>query len=219
MVHLADSPLFTCGASLVWSAEFAACSQKLTFSANSRDGDVSARSFDDLYQIGVHFSCYQHEVSISHMDTKYQWVDHGESEKGRLMAYESVKKVTANISGTCLQCSLVMRHLRLDLRSSRLTAKLLAFKGKDFLRSGSSGFLQLEDKVTLLLYKDYQLRAQEWWGYPRPEYQAYVANATSTHIPRLARQLLGFAAGFLPFQQNLSRKFYAESSTLGVLSS
>ena len=93
--------------------------------------------------------------------------------------------------------------------------KLLAFKGKistsaqDLLE-----FLQLEDKMTLLLYKIINYAERKSDEDTRvAKYQAYVANATSAYT-QVGEATSWFAAELLAIPAESVEKFYAEVSAL-----
>ena len=93
--------------------------------------------------------------------------------------------------------------------------KLLAFKGKistsaqDLLE-----FLQLEDKMTLLLYKIINYAERKSDEDTRvAKYQAYVANATSAYT-QVGEATSWFAAELLAIPAEFIEKFYAEVPAL-----
>ena len=106
--------------------------------------------------------------------------------------------------------------MRLDSRSLRLTAqKLLAFKGKISTSAQALlEFLQLEDQMTLLLYKIINYAERKSDEDTRvAKYQAYVANATSVYT-QVGEATSWFAAELLAIPAESVEKFYAEVPAL-----
>ena len=93
--------------------------------------------------------------------------------------------------------------------------KLLAFKGK--ISSSAQAlleFLQLEDKMTLLLYKIINYAERKSDEDTRvAKYQAYVANATSAYT-QVGEATSWFAAELLAIPAESVEKFYAEVPAL-----
>lgn len=93
--------------------------------------------------------------------------------------------------------------------------KLLAFKGKISTSSQALlEFLQLEDKMTLLLYKIINYAERKSDEDTRvAKYQAYVANATSAYT-QIGEATSWFAAELLAIPAESVEKFYAEVPAL-----
>ena len=93
--------------------------------------------------------------------------------------------------------------------------KLLAFKGKISTSAQSLlEFLQLEDKMTLLLYKIINYAERKSDEDTRvAKYQAYVANATSAYT-QVGEATSWFAAELLAIPAESVEKFYAEVPAL-----
>ena len=93
--------------------------------------------------------------------------------------------------------------------------KLLAFKGKISTSAQALlEFLQLEDKMTLLLYKIINYAERKSDEDTRvAKYQAYVANATSAYT-QVGEATSWFAAELLAIPAESVEKFYAEVPTL-----
>ena len=93
--------------------------------------------------------------------------------------------------------------------------KLLAFKGKISTSSQALlEFLQLEDKMTLLLYKIINYAERKSDEDTRvAKYQAYVANATSAYT-QVGEATSWFAAELLAIPAESVEKFYAEVPAL-----
>ena len=93
--------------------------------------------------------------------------------------------------------------------------KLLAFKGKISTSAQALlEFLQLEDKMTLLLYKIINYAERKSDEDTRvAKYQAYVANATSAYT-QVGEATSWFAAELLAIPAESVEKFYAEVSAL-----
>ena len=93
--------------------------------------------------------------------------------------------------------------------------KLLAFKGKISTSAQALlEFLQLEDKMTLLLYKIINYAERKSDEDTRvAKYQAYVANATSAYT-QIGEATSWFAAELLAIPAESVEKFYAEVPAL-----
>ena len=93
--------------------------------------------------------------------------------------------------------------------------KLLAFKGKISTSSQALlEFLQLEDKMNLLLYKIINYAERKSDEDTRvAKYQAYVANATSAYT-QVGEAISWFAAELLAIPAESVEKFYAEVPAL-----
>ena len=93
--------------------------------------------------------------------------------------------------------------------------KLLAFKGKISTSAQALlEFLQLEDKMTLLLYKIINYAERKSDEDTRvAKYQAYVANATSAYT-QVGEATSWFAAELLAIPAEFIEKFYAEVPAL-----
>ena len=93
--------------------------------------------------------------------------------------------------------------------------KLLAFKGKISTSAQALlEFLQLEDKMTLLLYKIINYAERKSDEDTRvAKYQAYVANATSAYT-QVGEATSWFAAELLAIPAESVEKFYAEAPAL-----
>ena len=93
--------------------------------------------------------------------------------------------------------------------------KLLAFKGKISTSAQALlEFLQLEDQMTLLLYKIINYAERKSDEDTRvAKYQAYVANATSTYT-QVGEATSWFAAELLAIPAESVEKFYAEVPAL-----
>ena len=93
--------------------------------------------------------------------------------------------------------------------------KLLAFKGKVSTSAQSLlEFLQLEDQMTLLLYKIINYAERKGDEDTRvAKYQAYVANATSAYT-QIGEATSWFAAELLAIPAESVEKFYAEVPAL-----
>lgn len=93
--------------------------------------------------------------------------------------------------------------------------KLLAFKGKISTSAQAlMEFLQLEDKMTLLLYKIINYAERKSDEDTRvAKYQAYVANATSAYT-QVGEATSWFAAELLAIPAESVEKFYAEVPAL-----
>ena len=93
--------------------------------------------------------------------------------------------------------------------------KLLAFKGKISTSAQSLlEFLQLEDQMTLLLYKIINYAERKSDEDTRvAKYQAYVANATSAYT-QVGEATSWFAAELLAIPAESVEKFYAEAPAL-----
>ena len=93
--------------------------------------------------------------------------------------------------------------------------KLLAFKGKISTSAQALlEFLQLEDQMTLLLYKIINYAERKSDEDTRvAKYQAYVANATSAYT-QVGEATSWFAAELLAIPAESVEKFYAEVSAL-----
>ena len=93
--------------------------------------------------------------------------------------------------------------------------KLLAFKGKISTSAQALlEFLQLEDKMTLLLYKIINYAERKSDEDTRvAKYQAYVANATSAYT-QVGEATSWFAAELLAIPAEFVEKFYAEVPAL-----
>ena len=93
--------------------------------------------------------------------------------------------------------------------------KLLAFKGKISTSAQALlEFLQLEDQMTLLLYKIINYAERKSDEDTRvAKYQAYVANATSAYT-QVGEATSWFAAELLAIPAESVEKFYAEVPTL-----
>ena len=93
--------------------------------------------------------------------------------------------------------------------------KLLAFKGKISTSAQALlEFLQLEDKMTLLLYKSINYAERKSDEDTRvAKYQAYVANATSAYT-QVGEATSWFAAELLAIPAESVEKFYAEVPAL-----
>ncbi|MBF0903247.1 MAG: oligoendopeptidase F, partial [Atopobium sp.] len=93
--------------------------------------------------------------------------------------------------------------------------KLLAFKGKISTSAQALlEFLQLEDKMTLLLYKIINYAERKSDEDTRvAKYQAYVANATSAYT-QVGEATSWFAAELLAIPAESVEKFYAEVPAL-----
>ena len=93
--------------------------------------------------------------------------------------------------------------------------KLLAFKGKISTSAQALlEFLQLEDKMTLLLYKIINYAERKSDEDTRvAKYQAYVANATSAYT-QVGEATSWFAAELLAIPAEFIEKFYAEAPAL-----
>lgn len=94
-------------------------------------------------------------------------------------------------------------------------SKLLAFKGKISTSAQALlEFLQLEDKMTLLLYKIINYAERKSDEDTRvAKYQAYVANATSAYT-QVGEATSWFAAELLAIPAESVEKFYAEVPAL-----
>ena len=93
--------------------------------------------------------------------------------------------------------------------------KLLAFKGKISTSAQALlEFLQLEDKMTLLLYKIINYAERKSDEDTRvAKFQAYVANATSAYT-QVGEATSWFAAELLAIPAEFIEKFYAEAPAL-----
>lgn len=93
--------------------------------------------------------------------------------------------------------------------------KLLAFKGKIFTSAQALlEYLQLEDQMTLLLYKIINYAERKSDEDTRvAKYQAYVANATSVYT-QVGEATSWFAAELLAIPAESVEKFYAEVPAL-----
>ena len=93
--------------------------------------------------------------------------------------------------------------------------KLLAFKGKISTSAQALlEFLQLEDKMNLLLYKNINYAERKSDEDTRvAKYQAYVANATSAYT-QVGEAISWFAAELLAIPAESVEKFYAEVPAL-----
>ena len=93
--------------------------------------------------------------------------------------------------------------------------KLLAFKGKISTSAQALlEFLQLEDQMTLLLYKIINYAERKSDEDTRvAKYQAYVANATSAYT-QVGEATSWFAAELLAIPAEFIEKFYAEAPAL-----
>jgi len=137
-------------------------------------------------------------------------------KKGRLMAYESREEIDSKYKWDL--SSMFPSDEAFEAGLEELKAycpKLLAFKGR-ISNSAQSllEFLQLEDQMTLLLYKIINYAERKSDEDTRvAKYQAYVANATSAYT-QVGEATSWFAAELLAIPAESVEKFYAEVPAL-----
>jgi len=137
-------------------------------------------------------------------------------KKGRLMAYESREEIDSKYKWDL--SSMFPSDEAFEAGLEELKAygpKLLAFKGKISTSAQALlEFLQLEDKMTLLLYKIINYAERKSDEDTRvAKYQAYVANATSAYT-QVGEATSWFAAELLAIPAESVEKFYAEVPAL-----
>ena len=132
------------------------------------------------------------------------------------MAYESREEIDSNYKWDL--SSMFPSDEAFEAGLEELKAycpKLLAFKGKISTSAQALlEFLQLEDKMTLLLYKIINYAERKSDEDTRvAKYQAYVANATSAYT-QVGEATSWFAAELLAIPAESVEKFYAEVPAL-----
>ena len=137
-------------------------------------------------------------------------------KKGRLMAYESREEIDSKYKWDL--SSMFPSDEAFEAGLEELKAycpKLLAFKGKISTSAQALlEFLQLEDKMNLLLYKIINYAERKSDEDTRvAKYQAYVANATSAYT-QVGEATSWFAAELLAIPAESVEKFYAEVPAL-----
>jgi len=137
-------------------------------------------------------------------------------KKGRLMAYESREEIDSKYKWDL--SSMFPSDEAFEAGLEELKAycpKLLAFKGKISTSAQALlEFLQLEDQMTLLLYKIINYAERKSDEDTRvAKYQAYVANATSAYT-QVGEATSWFAAELLAIPAESVEKFYAEVPAL-----
>jgi oligoendopeptidase F len=137
-------------------------------------------------------------------------------KKGRLMAYESREEIDSKYKWDL--SSMFPSDEAFEAGLEELKAycpKLLAFKGKISTSAQALlEFLQLEDQMTLLLYKIINYAERKSDEDTRvAKYQAYVANATSVYT-QVGEATSWFAAELLAIPAESVEKFYAEVPAL-----
>ena len=137
-------------------------------------------------------------------------------KKGRLMAYESREEIDSKYKWDL--SSMFPSDEAFEAGLEELKAycpKLLAFKGKISTSAQALlEFLQLEDQMTLLLYKIINYAERKGDEDTRvAKYQAYVANATSAYT-QVGEATSWFAAELLAIPAESVEKFYAEVPAL-----
>jgi len=137
-------------------------------------------------------------------------------KKGRLMAYESREEIDSKYKWDL--SSMFPSDEAFEAGLEELKAycpKLLAFKGKISTSAQALlEFLQLEDQMTLLLYKIINYAERKSDEDTRvAKYQAYVANATSAYT-QVGEATSWFAAELLAVPAESVEKFYVEVPAL-----
>ena len=137
-------------------------------------------------------------------------------KKGRLMAYESREEIDSKYKWDL--SSMFPSDEAFEAGLEELKAycpKLLVFKGKISTSAQALlEFLQLEDQMTLLLYKIINYAERKSDEDTRvAKYQAYVANATSVYT-QVGEATSWFAAELLAIPAESVEKFYAEVPAL-----
>jgi len=137
-------------------------------------------------------------------------------KKGRLMAYESREEIDSKYKWDL--SSMFPSDEAFEAGLEELKAycpKLLAFKGKISTSAQALlEFLQLEDQMTLLLYKIINYAERKSDEDTRvAKYQAYVANATSAYT-QVGEATSWFAAELLAIPAESVEKFYVEVPAL-----
>jgi len=137
-------------------------------------------------------------------------------KKGRLMAYESREEIDSKYKWDLSSMFPSDEAFEAELEELKAYCpKLLAFKGKISTSAQALlEFLQLEDQMTLLLYKIINYVERKSDEDTRvAKYQAYVANATSVYT-QVGEATSWFAAELLAIPAESVEKFYAEVPAL-----
>ena len=137
-------------------------------------------------------------------------------KKGKLMAYESREEIDSKYKWDLSSMFPSDEAFEAGLKELKAYCpKLLAFKGKISTSAQALlEFLQLEDKMTLLLYKIINYAERKSDEDTRvAKYQAYVANATSAYT-QVGEATSWFAAELLAIPAESVEKFYAEVPAL-----
>jgi len=137
-------------------------------------------------------------------------------KKGRLMAYESREEIDSKYKWDL--SSMFPSDEAFEAGLEELKAycpKLLAFKGKISTSAQALlEYLQLEDQMTLLLYKIINYAERKSDEDTRvAKYQAYVANATSVYT-QVGEATSWFSAELLAISAESVEKFYAQVPAL-----
>lgn len=137
-------------------------------------------------------------------------------KKGRLMAYESREEIDSKYKWDLSSMFPSDEAFEAGLEELKdYCPKLLAFKGKISTSAQALlEFLQLEDQMTLLLYKIINYAERKSDEDTRvAKYQAYVANATSAYT-QVGEATSWFAAELLAVPAESVEKFYVEVPAL-----